>query len=214
MIKPGEEWGSPATGPADIEVRGSDADLATAIAGQRGALVHFVPGPTSDIARSIGLDAGREPATEVPMDALEVGEQLSVNMVVLGTPPDRLTRFSRMRWFTVEVDGTAWFEGPATTVVIATGEFLRGTDLVPRGHPGDGRAEVQVYALNSAERRLVSERLRNGSHVPNPRISQRIARRFVATAERKVRLEVDGVPRAQVDQLSGEVVPGAYRLLV
>jgi hypothetical protein len=143
MIKPGEEWGSPATGPADVEARGSDFDLAVAVQGRTGALVHFIPAPNSDIALSVGLEPGRPPTTEVPMDVLRVGEDIAVNMVILGTPPDRLTRFSRMRWFKVEADGMTWFEGPATTVVIATGEFLRGNDLVPRGHPGDGRAEAR-----------------------------------------------------------------------
>ncbi|HTL86815.1 MAG TPA: hypothetical protein VL856_16645 [Acidimicrobiia bacterium] len=214
MIKPGEEWGSPATGPAEIEVRGRDADLAAAVAGRLGALVQFVPALTSDIALSVGLEEDRPATTEVPMDVLTIGEELAVNMVVLGTPPDRLTRFSRMRWFTVVVDGTAWFEGPATSVVIATGEFLRGTDLVPRGHPGDGKAEIQVYALNGSERRIVGARLRNGTHVPNPRISQRIGRRIVVTAERRVALEVDGVARGRRERATVEVVPAAYRLLV
>ena len=47
----------------------------------------------------------------------------------------------------IEVDGQPWFAGSATTVVIANGQFLRGADIVPRGHPGDGRLEVQVYEL-------------------------------------------------------------------
>ena len=34
------------------------------------------------------------------------------------------------------LDGRPWFAGPATTVVIAIGQFLRGLDVVPRGHPG------------------------------------------------------------------------------
>jgi hypothetical protein len=214
VIKPGEEWGAPATGPADIEIRGSDADLAATVAAHPGALVQFTPASTSDIACAVGLDATRPPTSALPMDALDLGREVAVNMVVVGTPPDRLTRFSQLRWSTVEVDGTMWFEGPATSVVIATGEFLRGNDLVPRGHPGDGRAEVQIYALNGAERRLVGARLRNGSHMPNPRISQRIGRRFVVTTERRVRLEVDGVARARVEALTVEVVPAAYRLLI
>jgi diacylglycerol kinase family enzyme len=214
MIKPGEEWGSAATDPPDLEVRGGDTDLAAAVAGAPGALIRFIPAPSSDLALSVGLEDGRATTTEVPMDALRVGDELAVNMVVLGTPPDRLTRFSRMRWFTIEIDDRSWFAGPATSVLIATGEFLRGNDLVPRGHPGDGRAEAQVYALNAGERRLVGERLRNGTHVPNPRVLQRIVRRFAVTVERQVRLEVDGVARGRVETLAVEVVPAAYRLLI
>ena len=67
------------------------------------------------------------------------------------------------------LDGRPWFSGPATTVVVATGQFLRGLDLVPRGHPGDGKAEVQVYALRRAGAAArCAARLATGAHVPAP----------------------------------------------
>ena len=65
------------------------------------------------------------------------------------------------------------FHGPCTTVVIATGQFRHGLDLVPRGHPGDGRAEVQIYAVPGRERRELRVRLATGTHVPHPKITQR-----------------------------------------
>ena len=92
------------------------------------------------------------------------------------------------------------FHGPCTTVVIATGQFRRGLDLVPRGHPGDGRAEVQVYAVPGRERR----RLRGppGHRHPRPAPRDHPAHRapsVTVSVDRRVPLEIDGRPVAGAD---------------
>ena len=115
------------------------------------------------------------------------------------------------------VDGVEWFTGRATTVVVATGEFRHGLDLVPRGHPGDGRVEVQVYTLAPGERAGMRARLAGGSHVPHPRIAQRTGRkidvRWAREGSRRA-IELDGRRRGRVARATIEVVAGAYRLLV
>jgi hypothetical protein len=225
MIRPGEPWGSPASSPPDLVVDGDDAALAAAVAAAPGALVAFRPGPGSDLARAVGLRAGAEaaapipvgPATEVPVDAVRIeGDGLACNAVVLGTPPDRLRWARAASTVEVEVDGQPWFAGSATTVVIANGQFLRGADLVPRGHPGDGRMEIQVYELRRRERKAMRRRLATGAHVPHPRIRSprrgpdparvggrggRRARRTGADAGRRRR--PGGVPAARVTDHSG-----------
>jgi len=217
-IKPGEPWGSPASAPPDLAVDGDDAALAAAVAAAPGALVAFRPGPGSDLARAVGLrpgsGAGTAP-TELPVDAVRLaGDGLACNAVVLGVPPDRLRWGSAARMIEVDVDGQPWFAGSATTVVIANGQFLRGADVVPRGHPGDGRLEVQVYELRRRERRAMRRRLATGAHVPHPRIRSRTARRIEIRAPHERALEVDGVRGEPRRTLSAEVVPGAFRLLV
>ena len=104
--------------------------------------------------------------------------------------------------------------GRATTVVIATGQFLRGADVVPRGYPGDGRAEVQVYALRPGARRALGARLRAGAHVPHPRVSQRPAQRVTVDAIRPFPVEIDGVPTDAVSHLEVAVISGRYRVLL
>ena len=100
-------------------------------------------------------------------------------------------------------------------MVIAIGQFLRGNDLVPRGHPGDGKAEVQVYDLERRERRTMRNRLATGVHVPHPRIHQRSARKIKFRSEPPAPWEVDGSPDATWTAITSiSVVPGAYRLLV
>jgi hypothetical protein len=211
-IRKGEDWGSPVSGPADFAVTGSDVELAASVAAHPGARVRF-RFTDSDLAGAVGLDPNREPTTELPMDALRWDDTLVVNMAVLGTAPDRLGRWSPMHRFRVTVDGVEWFSGRATTVIVANGQFFAGLDLVPRGHPGDGRAEIQVWSLARNERARARARLQSGTHVPHPRIAQRTGRRVVVEAARPVTVTADG-RRSQVRSAELEVVPAAYRLLV
>jgi len=226
VIRPGEPWGSPASSPPDIEVDGRDAALAAAVAAAPGALVRLLPDDGNDLARAVGLRPGETlgaDLTEVPVDALRLADgsspnagsgSLAVNMCVLGTAPDRL------RWRTAKVevevllDGRSWFSGPATTIVIANGQFLRGLDVVPRGHPGDGKAEVQVYELERRERRAMRARLATGAHVPHPRIRSRSAAEVEVRCARPLDLEIDGAARTPISDVHVAVVPAAFRLLV
>lgn len=216
MIGKGAPWGRPASGPPDREVHGSDAALAEWVAAAPGGLVRFVPAADSDLARAVGVRAGGEPGgTEVPMDALVLADgSWAVNAVVLGTPPDRCSRWSRRHLLRVRVDGRDVFEGRGTGVVVATGQWVHGVDVVPRGHPGDGRVEVQVYRLRPAERRPMRARLAAGAHVPHPRIVQTTGRTVEVVAPRPLALEVDGRPRPPVARFEARVHPAAYRLLV
>jgi hypothetical protein len=215
MIRPGEEWGSPTASPPDLEVRGGDDALALTVSRAPGALIRFHPYPTSDLARAVGLGPGAPVGTAVPLDVLELGDaSLACNMCVFGTPPDRLRRSSPWFALEIELDGRPWFTGRATTVVIAVGQFLRGLDVVPRGHPGDGKAEIQVYELAKRERRQMRARLTTGTHVPHPRIRQRTARTIGLRANPAMPSEVDGVVRTPAAELAIEVHPEAYRLLL
>jgi len=221
VIRPGAPWGEPVPdGPAAgavVEVTGGDADLAAAAVAGGGALLRYVPGPDADFARALGLGSGGGPGTTVAAcDLLDLGHgRVAVNAVVLGVAPDRLRARHRLRPVLVEVDGRVVFDGPATTVVVAGGQFLRGTDLVPRGHPGDGRVEVQVYSLRRAERRAMRARLAGGDHVPHPRIAQASGRRvMVRWDHREAPLEVDGRALATAGELEVLVRPGAVRVLI
>jgi hypothetical protein len=106
------------------------------------------------------------------------------------------------------------FDGPATTVLVASGQFLRGLDVVPRGHPGDGRVEVQVYGMAPGARRAMRRRLPGGLHVPHPGIHQLTGRVVRATFATARPLEVDGRDRPPTGAISVEIAPGALLLLV
>ncbi len=237
MIRPGEEWGHPSHAVPDLEVVGGDLELASVVAQRPGVLVRFRPDAGSDLAGAVGLrndlalqgnDLARgievsldllrlrdvDPPLDVPSVNMPVVNMPAVNMIVIGSPPDTAGRFVRRFAANVRVDDKPVFHGPCTTVVIATGQFRRGLDVIPRGHPGDGRAEVQIYAVPGRERRQLRARLATGTHVPHPHITQRSGARVVVSIDRRVPIEVDGRPLGRVDHVGVDVVPNAYRLLL
>ncbi len=231
-LRPGQSWGTEASGPPDLEVSGGDAVLAEVIGrGLVDPLVRFSAAPDSDLARAIGLVAGA-PSTglALPLDVLEFaaepasgvrlpeyggkGTPVAVNSIAVGRPPDRLRSWHRPAGLSVEVDGTVVDATGATSIVVMNGQYLRGFDLSPRGHPGDGVAEAQLYALPPGARRAMRTRLTTGAHLPHPAITIRRARRVVVRASRPAALEVDGAATGEVTALEITLRAGAYRLLV
>jgi hypothetical protein len=219
VVEKGQPWERPAAGPAEWHVTGDDATLAAAVRDRPGARVEFRPAPSSDLARALGLHATAGASLDLSVDALRVvadGRELySVNMVVVGVAPDRATWLTRSPGLRVRVDERLTHEGPATAAVVASGQYLRGNDLVPRGHPGDGRAEVQVYAVRRGERSGVRARLPQGVHLPHPDIAQTSGRHVEIRADGgPIALEVDGVAAPPAALVTVDVVPGAFVLVV
>ena len=217
-LRHGEPWGRAASGPPDDEVTGDDADLAAFATRHPGALVRFRPSARSDLARALGIGPDDAGTTEVGIDTVTLegaAAASAVNAVVLGPAPDRLRWPTRAADVTVRLDGRRWFSGRATTVVVANGQFLRGADVVPRGHPGDGWVEVQVYALGRRERAEMRRRLPSGTHVPHPRIAAGRARHVeVEVTARCLPVEIDGRRHGRSKRLEVTVVPASIRLLI
>jgi len=217
-MRPGDTWGVPASGAVALEGQGGDNALAKLARSHPGELVRFAPSADCDLARAIGLTAQSPALWELPIDTIELGDGFAVNMVVLGTRPHRVRRWTRSHVFVVHVDDRLVFDGRATSVLVANGQYLGGRDVVPRGHPGDGRLELQVYAVRARERGSMRSRLAAGTHVPHPDITsvsgRRIRIRIPGPARGQVRAEVDGGSVPARGLWEAEVVPGALRLLV
>jgi hypothetical protein len=184
-------------------------------------LVLFAPGPDSDLARVVGLGATSAPAgLALPLDALmvQVGDgsplRIAVNSVVVGVAPDRLRAWHRPAGVRVDIDDKPLDAPAATTLVVMNGQYLRGLDLSPRGHPGDGVAEAQLYSLPPGARRAMRTRLPTGAHLPHPAITVRRAHHVVVRAARPVPLEIDGAPAGRFTDLDIILRRAAYRLLV
>jgi hypothetical protein len=216
-IAKGQPWGEPEDGRPDLTIAGDDTDLALAVRDTPpGVLVAYVPSAASDLARAVGMRPGAPPqGLALPMDVLELDDgRLAVSSVVLGPPPDRLTAREPAMPVVLVLDGREQTVEGATTVVVATGQWLRGLDLVPRGHPGDGRAEVQAYRLGRTERRRMRARLPTGTHLPHPRIVTALATAIEVRAPRSLELELDGRTVTRAATLRVRLVPARYRLLV
>jgi hypothetical protein len=215
VIRPGQPWGAPTAGPPDATGAGSDRDLAALADAHRGARLRFEPDEHCELARAVGLTVTGPGVTDLAVDALDVDDVgLAVNMVVAGVAPDRLGPWSRARPVTVRVDGRPVHDGPATTVVVANGQFRRGVDLVPRGHPGDGRLEVQVYALRPGERAGMRRRLPGGGHVPHPRIVTTTGRQVEIRWTAPAPLEIDGTSSPRRSSVDVTVRSPAFVLVV
>ncbi len=196
-------------------VDGGDAQLAEAISRHPGMPVRFTADATSDLARALGITGvPRRVRAPVTLDVLRLGGAArAVNMVVLGPPPDRLRRCHRPKHCRVDVDGRIVHDGPATTVVVANGEYLRGLDVVPRGHPGDSRLEVHVYAVAGGQRRRMRVRLATGTHLPHPGIRTSQGSHAIVHWDRPVRLEVDGVRQGRVRDVGVTLGAGEVTLV-
>ena len=235
MVEKGRPWERPATGPAEWHVDGDDATLAAAVRDHPGARVEFRPGPGSDLARALGASpggagpGGASPrgdgapgagAWELGIDALRVvadgREHFAVNMLVVGVAPDRATWLTAAPGIRVRVADRVVHDAPATGVVVASGQYLRGADLVPRGHPGDGRAEIQVYAVPRGQRAGVRSRLPQGVHLPHPDITQTTTsgRVEIRAARGPLPVEIDGVSAPPAQLVTVEIVPEAFLLIL
>jgi hypothetical protein len=221
-VERGRPWERAAGGPSAGAVTGDDAALAAWAAEHPGARVTFTP-YGSDLARALGLAEGTSGtgSHELGLDGFRVEEgghpRTGVNLLAVGTPPDRFSALSARFRATVVADGRTVHDGAVTSVVVASGQFLRGADVVPRGHPGDGRLEVQVYRpRRGAEAGDMRRRLATGTHVPHPRIVQVTARAIEIriAGRRSPALELDGRPLPTARELAVSVVPAAFTLLV
>jgi len=222
-IRPGDDWGTPTDAPPARTIAGGDDALAATLAGlDPETLLAFDPDDSSDLARAIGLEPGAtnpRRGIALPVDAMTVERSSAlawaVNAVVLGTPPGSLRATSRQAEVTVTVDGRRFHEGPATTVVIANGQFIDGLDVSPRGHPGDGRLEVQVYALRPGERSGMRRRLVTGAHLPHPRIRTGSGRRIrVRVRAGTWPVRIDGRATGRSGTVGIEVCSPAFRLII
>ncbi len=219
-IRPGEQWGVPYDGRSAVVVNGDMAELAAVVAAKPGRPIAWNPTVEAPLARAVGLRpwASTEPAWnyELPMDVLLLSDgRIALNLIVLGTAPARLRRWTRSWSFDMlAASGTLSTAPAAKSVVIAIGQFWGELDLVPRGHPGDGRAEVHTYRLRGADRPKLRRRLRSGTHVPHPDIEQRSVKSYSVCCARPIALEIDGRAEGTVTELQVTVHHDAYRLLV
>ena len=218
MIRKGEAWGEPFDDeryPNAVEVTGGDTDLAAAVAAQPGAPIRFTPSRTSDLARALGLRGPPTGNTVLACAAIQLPDgSPAVNAVVFGIAPDKQQWWHRRGRVEVEIDERRVVEARALCVIVANGQYLRGFDVVPRGHPGDGRLEVHVYALESRERAAMQHRLTAGRHLPHPHITETSGRRVTVRWDHAVNWEADGQPRGEIAEATLGLVPGVVNLIV
>jgi diacylglycerol kinase (ATP) len=116
----------------------------------------------------------------------------------------------------IKVDGTSWFEGKASCVLLGNvGELFAGVEAFEGAKPDDGVLELGVVTADSAlDWARTIARTAVGASTSSPFVHATQARSAEVTFDRKVLYEVDGGERDSVKRLEVEVEPGAVEVCV
>ena len=116
----------------------------------------------------------------------------------------------------IEVDGSPWFKGKATCILIGNvGELFAGFVAFDQARPDDGRLEVAVVTADGVIdwTRMIA-RARAGSVTKSPFVQTTQAASVKAKLGRKTLYELDGGDRTKVKKFKVEVEPAAVSVCV
>ncbi|MBS1843960.1 MAG: NAD(+)/NADH kinase, partial [Actinobacteria bacterium] len=116
----------------------------------------------------------------------------------------------------VKVDGTLWYEGAASCLLIGNiGELFGGIDVFPDASPDDGRLDVGLLtAENPLQVLRAAARTAVGTSERSPFVRLTQAREVKVKLDRKVRYELDGGDRKKVKKFKIKIEPGAIAVCV
>lgn len=117
---------------------------------------------------------------------------------------------------TIRVDGTIWFKGKASCVLVGNvGRVIGGLPLFPDASPSDGLLEIGVATADSVwEWVRVLSRVARGNPQQSPLIQTTRGKKIVVEPARKVTYELDGGVRPAAKKLKIGVKAGAVTLCV
>ncbi len=201
-IRKGEPWGQPGPLPRHGVVVATDAEARAIVTAARRANEPIPPLGLlgGDLCRTLGGsgDEARlrsDDAMQVPVD---------VGAVLID---------GRLHWFVAHlVARRGWWRGRVVAAMNA--QFLGPWDVVPRGHPNDGRLDVLDADLSFNERLQVRSRLRAGTHLPHPRIVERHVSALQVDLARPSSIYLDGDDVGAARSLSIRVEPDALLCVV
>jgi hypothetical protein len=197
-IRRGEPWGETVAVPPDLTVVVSDAELHATIVAHRssGDAVPPIGLGGGDLARTVaGGSEGQfvTSATRLPLDLMRV-------------EADGNTTWSAAH----VVCRRSWWRGEV--VLAMTAQYLDGRDVVPRGHPNDGRLDLLSVdpAMPARVRWQAARRARTGTHLPHPQLRTRQVASVDLAFARPLHLWVDGRRWRDASSVTLIVEPDAY----
>ena len=190
--------------PDDLVAVHGDHAVAEALRQRPGAPIRVASG---DLARTLGVGASGEAGTERPGRSTIVEFSIDLVEVTLdGREPVVACAHvvARSPW-----SRGHWLRGPILAVMNA--EFIGDWDIVPRGHPNDGRVEaVEVAATMSLRDRLAARRrLRSATHLPHPEIRTRSVRSYEWSFAHALEVLIDGRSAGRATSIAVAVVADA-----
>jgi diacylglycerol kinase (ATP) len=116
----------------------------------------------------------------------------------------------------IKVDGTRWYKGPASCILVGNvGDLFGGLEVFAEARPDDGRLDVGVLTSDGPVQ-LVRAATRTvvGSAEKSPFVRVTQGRSVRVKLDRKVRYELDGGDRKKVKSFKVDVEAGAVTVCV
>jgi YegS/Rv2252/BmrU family lipid kinase len=116
----------------------------------------------------------------------------------------------------IKIDGTPWYEGPASCILVGNvGELFGGIEVFADARPDDGMLDVGVLTSEGPVQLVrVAARTAVGSAEKSPFVRVTQGRKVRVKLDRKVRYELDGGDRKKVKSFKVEVEPDAITVCV
>jgi diacylglycerol kinase (ATP) len=116
----------------------------------------------------------------------------------------------------IKVDGTRWYKGPASCILVGNvGELFGGIEVFADAQPDDGKLEVGVLTSEGPVQLVrAAARTAIGSAEKSPFVRVTQAQSVQVKLDRKVRYELDGGDRKKVKNFKVEVEPEAITVCV
>jgi len=228
-------WGGDGLVQRCVDVlAGTDAALAIVPAGTANLLATNL-GLPQDIGEAvqIGLHGDRRPLDVGRLNgehfAVMAGAGFDAGMIggADGVLKDRLGRLSYV-WTgaknlnfkpfgaTIQVDGTQWYEGSVSCILVGNvGELFGGVDVFADARPDDGVLELGVVTADGVVQWLRTiARTAAGTPEKSPFVQTTTARSVRVKLSRKVLYEIDGGDRTKTKKLRIDVEPRSVQICV
>jgi len=116
----------------------------------------------------------------------------------------------------IKIDGTPWYEGPASCILVGNvGELFGGIEVFADAQPDDGVLDVGVLTSEGPVQLVrAAARTAVGSAEKSPFVRVTQGRKVRVKLDRKVRYELDGGDRKKVKSFKVDVEPGAITVCV
>lgn len=116
----------------------------------------------------------------------------------------------------IKIDGTRWYEGPASCILVGNvGELFGGIEVFADAEPDDGLLDVGVLTSEGPVQLVrAAARTAVGSAEKSPFVRVTKARKVRVKLDRKVRYELDGGDRKKVKSFKVDIEPEAITVCV
>jgi len=116
----------------------------------------------------------------------------------------------------IKIDGTSWYEGPASCILVGNvGELFGGIEVFADAEPDDGLLDVGVLTSEGPVQLVrAAARTAVGSAEKSPFVRVTKARKVRVKLDRKVRYELDGGDRKKVKSFKVDIEPEAITVCV